>query len=51
MEYKYKFVEYSEYCHTCKNYTTSAIEDPCDECLNNPVNLNSHKPIKYEGDI
>lgn len=23
-------------------------EPPCDECLEHPMNLNSHKPVNYE---
>ena len=42
-----KIVNYEEYCPTCKHYEDVEIEDPCDECLANPVNLDSRKPINY----
>ena len=47
--YPYKFVDF-EYCNTCKfkNVKDEKGEEPCNECLTEPVNLNSNKPIKYE---
>ena len=45
-----KIVDYKTYCKKCKfkNCKDQDGEEPCNECLNNPVNLNSKKPIKYE---
>ena len=43
-----KFVDFYKYCSTCKHYEKRMDEDPCDECLENPVNLHSQKPVKYE---
>lgn len=43
-----KIVEFNKYCSKCKNYEKSEQEDPCFECLENPVNLGSHKPVKFE---
>lgn len=36
------------YCKSCKHEKLEENEPPCDECLEHPVNLNSHKPINYE---
>lgn len=47
MEDHYKEV-YFTYCNTCKNKDVDQSDDPCHECLNEPVNLNSHKPVNYE---
>ena len=35
-------VYYDRYCKTCKH-------NPCDECLSNPVNYATHKPMNWEG--
>lgn len=47
MEDSYKIVHFGEYCKTCEHYTKKEEEDPCDECLNEPANLYSHKPVNY----
>lgn len=47
-----KEVYFHEYCKTCKYKDVKNTDDPdwhiCDECLSNPINLYSHKPVKYE---
>lgn len=48
MEDNYKEVYFGEYCKTCKWRDNLESEDPCHDCLNEPVNLHSHKPVKYE---
>lgn len=47
MESTYKEV-YFEYCETCKFKKESEEHDECDYCLENPVNLDSHKPVNYK---
>lgn len=44
----YKEVYFHMYCETCKHKEVEDIKEPCNECLDNPVNLYSHKPVKYE---
>lgn len=44
----YKEVYFNEYCKTCKYEKTPEEDDPCYECLTNPVNLYSHKPVSWE---
>lgn len=44
----YKEVYFHEYCKTCKHRKVANTEVPCDECLSEPLNWNSHKPVKYE---
>lgn len=44
----YKEVHFHEYCESCVHKQLKDIEEPCNECLDNPVNLYSHKPVKYE---
>ncbi len=44
----YKEVYFDKYCKACKYKNLTAADDPCDECLEETVNLYSHKPVKYE---
>lgn len=48
MEEVYKEVYFSEYCKTCKYEKTPEADDPCDECLQYPMNAYSHKPINWK---
>lgn len=48
MENDYKEVYFDQYCKTCKYEKRPEKDEPCNECLDNPVNLYSNKPIKYE---
>ena len=48
MEYPYKEVHFYDYCLKCEYYDRKEEEDPCFECLENPVNLYSHKPLKFK---
>lgn len=48
MDTQTKFVWFSEYCVKCEYKDSSEFEDPCNECLTEPVNLNSHKPINFK---
>lgn len=47
MEDIYKEV-YFTFCKTCKFEENGEDEEPCDECLQNPVNLYSHKPVNWK---
>ena len=47
MEYPYKHVEFM-FCKTCKYRETPPDEEPCNECLDEPVNLHSSRPVNYE---
>lgn len=48
MDDSYKEVYFGEYCKTCKHETLPEEEEPCWSCLNEPVALHSHKPVKWE---
>ena len=48
LDHEYKEVRFDLYCKTCKNEDVKDVEEPCNECLDNPINLYSHKPVKYE---
>lgn len=42
-------VFFEEYCKTCKYKNYSETDSPCAECIAEPVNLYSHKPVKWDG--
>lgn len=49
MDYQaYKEVYFHEYCKSCKSRKVANTEEPCNECLGEPINLNTHKPVNYE---
>ena len=48
MSENYKEVYFDQYCKTCKYKDMKETDDPCDECLYEPMNLYSHKPVKWE---
>lgn len=43
-----KEVDFFRYCKQCKFFTTPGYSDPCDECLGQPVNENSKKPVYFQ---
>lgn len=48
MEYVNKIVEFVEYCHKCEYENTSSDFNPCSECLANPTNVHSQKPVNFK---
>ena len=48
MDNDYKEVYFDKYCKTCKHSKKKDNEEPCDECLESPTNLNSHRPVCWE---
>lgn len=47
MEPRKKLVFFDQYCKKCAHKTTYECDEPCNECLTNPVNEDSHKPVNY----
>lgn len=45
-----KEVDYAEYCNKCVFRNLSESEDPCWDCLSQPVNEGSQKPVRYKED-
>lgn len=43
-----KEVFFDKYCKSCRYEKTKESEEPCNECLSEPANQYSHKPVKYE---
>lgn len=48
MDEDYKEVYFHEYCKTCKYEKTKEKMSPCADCLEEPTNLYSHRPVKWE---
>jgi hypothetical protein len=44
----YKEVYFHRYCKTCQHEKVEDTDEPCDECMSEPINLNTHRPVKYE---
>lgn len=47
MELKMKLVQFENYCKTCAHKKVVETDEPCNTCLTNPANENSHKPVNY----
>lgn len=43
-----KLVEYDKWCQTCQHFKECETGDPCNDCLNEPVNDDSRKPVYYK---
>lgn len=43
-----KIVEYDKFCKDCIYYKEREAIDECNECLNTPVNVDSHKPVCFK---
>ena len=43
-----KEVYFADYCKKCKYSKLQEHEDPCDDCIGQGWNEDSHKPIKFE---
>ena len=48
MEYEYKEADLFKYCNLCKYKDKKDFEDPCNDCLAEPCNLHSRKPVNFE---
>lgn len=45
----YKEVDFHTYCQTCKHQSKKGTDEPCNGCLDNPLNIDSCKPMRWEG--
>lgn len=46
---EYREVDFEAYCKTCKYEKRPETREPCCDCLEEPTNLFSEKPVKWEG--
>lgn len=44
----FKEVYFDQYCQTCQHKDLKESEMPCCECLDECVNTESHKPVRWE---
>lgn len=47
MDVEYKEVNFEKYCKTCKYKDLDAAKDPCNECLENGMNVQTEKPTEW----
>lgn len=45
---QYKEVYFGEYCKKCEYFNKDSDQEPCNQCLEEPVNSYSHKPVKWK---
>lgn len=43
-----KEVYFDQYCASCQHVDEDEASDQCNECLNEPGRLYSHKPLNYK---
>ena len=48
MENIYKVVDFKTYCKTCEHKDLEEKFDPCNDCLAEPMNANSDKPVYWK---
>lgn len=44
-----KLVDFEKYCKKCKYWETKEEDDPCNYCMTQNYNDNSHIPVSYDG--
>lgn len=48
MNNRRKEVFFDMYCKTCEYYEQASYLHPCNDCLSNPYNEDSHKPVNWK---
>lgn len=43
-----KIVEFHKYCELCVHFNKKETDDPCFDCLDNPVNEYSRRPVHFK---
>lgn len=43
-----KIVNYEKWCPLCLYFEKPESEDPCHDCLQEPVNTDSTKPVRWK---
>ena len=43
-----KEVLFDVWCPRCEHFTKEELESPCYECLDEPANEDSHKPVRFK---
>ena len=47
-EQEYQEVDFRKYCKTCQYQKLKETEHPCDECLEEPINQYTSKPVHWK---
>lgn len=47
MDVEYKEVDFEKYCKTCKYEKLDGFQSPCNECLENSMNIQTSKPTEW----
>lgn len=47
MDVEYKEVDFEKYCKTCKYEKLEGFQSPCNECLENGMNIQTSKPSEW----
>jgi hypothetical protein len=48
MDDRDKIVDFGKYCKECKHWELPESEEPCESCLTEPTNVNTHRSIMFE---
>ena len=48
MELSHNKIVSFTYCKFCEHKNKSEDDEPCFECLENPVNIDSHRPVCFK---
>ena len=48
MEHHDKEVFFDQYCKKCTHYNEPDTSEACNECLTQPTNEDSHKPVGFD---
>ena len=48
METREHIVDFANYCLTCKNRAVNSVDEPCNDCLTNPTNTDSTRPVNWQ---
>lgn len=43
-----KIVDFQNWCFKCQYFKNKEADPPCDECLDEPVNEDSHRPVYFK---
>ena len=49
-ESKEHIVDFATWCPKCDFKALNEADDPCNECLTNPTNIDSRIPVNYKGE-
>ena len=45
----FKIVDFEKWCKSCIHENEKEVNEPCNFCLDNPVNEDSRKPVNWKG--